>query len=246
MSDVLLLDLDGVLLDNRKWQAEQKRLSSQAFSDLLGGEDLDWASHHPELWQSVWLEGTKTYKEDQGHRRLNLSRWWDRVHAEWIGQLCGVVGVDTPETFEQRVDVAERAKTFVFLNTTAVYERAAGAIQQLAKGYELHMASGNPAWIIETILERLGVRDLVGEPFGCDLIGYQKGHDRFYPAILDSLGASPGSTAVVDDSESHLQRAANHGLRTIRVLEDPTPSSADVSIASISELPDVIDWVFRD
>ena len=107
------------------------------------------------------------------------------------------------------------------------------------------MASGNPAWIIETVLERLGVRRLAGEPFGCDLIGYQKGHENFYPAILESVGALPERTAVVDDGESHLERAADLGLNTIRVLESPGPSSADAAIGSISELPDVIDHMFR-
>ena len=63
-----------------------------------------------------------------------------------------------------------------------------GAIEKLSGQFEIHMASGNPSFVVETVLPRLGVSDRVGRPFGSDLVGCQKGDSRFYPAILEACG----------------------------------------------------------
>ena len=137
------------------------------------------------------------------------------------------------------MDVAERALTHLYENTEAVCPGSPDAVKRLSDDFEIHMASGNPAWIIETVLSRLGVRDLIGKPFGSDLIGFQKGHGQFYPAIVEAVGAKPSDVIVVDDGETALASARKAGLMTVKV-GGVEPGRFDLAVSSLAELPDVI------
>lgn len=234
--------MDGVILDNERWEEESARLGGQALASLLGGDPGAWAAHQERVWQEVWRRGSREFRGDPGLRGLNLSRWWDRVEAEWIAEVCGVVGVAAPETFEERVDVAERATVHILENTEGVFPGAAKAIEELSGRFEIHMASGNPSFVVETVLRRLGVRDRVGRPFGSDLVGCQKGDSRFYPAILEAVEAVPSRAVVVDDGEEPLAWARAAGLRTVKVGGPPS-DEADLAVGSLAELPDVISEV---
>lgn len=236
---VLLLDVDGVLLDNERWEEESARLGGPALASLLGGDPEVWAAHQERVWQEVWRRGCSEFRGDPGRRGLNLSRWWDRVEAEWIAQVCEVVGVEAPQTFEERVDVAERATIRILENTEGVFPGAPGAIEELSGPFEIHMASGNPSFVVETVLRRLGVSDRVGRPFGSDLVGHQKGDSRFYPAILEAVGAEPSRAIVVDDGAEPLAAARAAGLKTVRV-GGPPGAGSDLTVGSVAELPDVI------
>lgn len=235
----LFLDVDGVILDNAMWEAESSRLAGAAFSELLGGDADVWAEHQERLWLRVWNRGNEEYTEALGLRRLNLSRWWDRLHAEWVVQLCDQVGMEAPGTFEERVDVAERALTNVYLNTRAVFPGAAAVIEALAKDFEIHTASGNPSWVIETLLTGMGIRELIGRPFGSDLVGLQKGHRTFHARILNKVGSMPQESIVVDDHETPLLAARELGATTVRV-GDAGSGEFDLAIESLSDLPNAI------
>ena len=235
----LLLDLDGVILDEEQWDLESARLAGSAFTPLLGGDPNAWALYQRKVWLEVWKQASVEYKEDRGLRRLNLARWWDRLNAQWIVELCRIVEVQAPGTFEERVDVAERALTHLYENTEAICPGSSGAIKRLSDDFEIHMASGNPAWIIETVLSRLRVRNLIGKPFGSDLLGFQKSHEQFYPAIVEAVGAKLSNVIVVDDGEVALASARKAGLKTVKVGHSE-PSRFDLSVSWLAELPDVI------
>ena len=239
---VLLLDVDGVILDNERWEEESARLGGPALASLLGGDPGAWAAHQERVWQEVWRRGCQEFRGDAGLRGLNLSRWWDRVEAEWIAEVCAVVGVAAPETFEERVDVAERATVHILENTESVFPGAAEAIEELSGRFEIHMASGNPSFVVETVLRRLGVRDRVGRPFGSDLVGCQKGDSRFYPAILEAVEAVPSRAVVVDDGEEPLASARAAGLRTVKV-GGAASNESDLAVGSLAELPEFISEV---
>lgn len=234
--DFVLLDLDGVLLNNDEYSPEFDRLAESAFVPLLGGEAASWVRHHEAVWRRVQERGWQEYVAEPGLRGLNLARWWDRVHAEWIEEACIAVGVEPPPTFEQRVDAAERVLAHFFQNTQSVVPEAAATIHAVSEAHQVHMASGNPGWVVETVLDRLTVRDRVGHPFGSDLVGFQKGHDQFYPTILDAVGAKADQTIVVDDGDDALARAARLGIVTVKVGA-PGDAGHDHRIQTISELP---------
>jgi len=233
---VVLLDVDGVLLDHTQWEQEWARLAGPALCPVLGGNSQAWVEHQEAVWQRVWQQACREDARELGLRGLNLSRWWDRVFAEWIAELCACVGVDSPATFEERVDAAERVLSFFHQHTEAVVPGAAEAIMSLSGTFDIHMASGNPSWIVENILARLGVTNVVGTPFGSDLVGVQKGNERFYPTILERVGVSGREAILVDDGDGCLANASRWGIRTVKV-GDPGSSDHEATIPTIAGLP---------
>ena len=112
-------------------------------------------------------------------------------------------------------------------------------IKALAKNFEIHTASGNPSWVVETLLSGMGVRELIGKPFGSDLVGYPKGHRTFHVRILKEVGALPEDSIVVDDDDSPLLAARKLGAKTVKV-GGAGLDHFDLTIGSLSELPDAI------
>lgn len=93
--------------------------------------------------------------------------------------------------------------------------------------------------MIETLLTGMGIRELIGRPFGSDLVGYQKGHRTFHARILNEVGARPQESIVVDDHEMPLLAAAKLGAETVRV-GNAGSCEFDLAIESLSELPNAI------
>lgn len=237
---VVLLDVDGVLLDNAQMDQEWTRLAGSAFCPVLGGRAEAWLEHQAAVWQRVWQQACREDTGSLGLRGMNLARWWDRVHAEWIAQTCAAVGVVPPATFEERVDAAERVFAYFLLHTEAVVPGAAAAIRSLSPAFEIHMASGNPSWIVEKVLERLGVSNVVGRPFGSDLVGVQKGNERFYPTILEQVGVPGEDTLLVDDADGSLANAAKWGIGTVKV-SDSSVLTPGLAIPTLADLPRLLE-----
>ena len=240
----MLLDVDGVILDNSLYDPEWDRLAGQAFAPLLGGNPAAWPAAQVDAWRRVSSKRFREIDEMPESNRPHPSAWWDSLNAEWIEEACKLVGVTAPGTPRARTDVAEQALDFFCRNTESFFPGVADAITQLAQRFELHMASGNPAWIVEALLRRLDVRDLVGHPFGSDLAGAHKGtpYEQFYRAITDKIGGHPEKLIVVDDYDKPLAAARElFGAVTVRV---GTPSETDgdnIVIDRLSSLPALID-----
>jgi phosphoglycolate phosphatase-like HAD superfamily hydrolase len=241
---VMLLDVDGVILDHDRSDPEWERLAGQAFSPHLGGAPDAWHAAQSDAWSRV---SAREYRELDGLPESSwphASDWWDRVNAQWIEEACKLVGVTAPRTPKARADIAERALDFYCRNTRGVFPGTADVIAQLAERFELHMASGNPARIVEALLRRLNVRELIGFPFGSDLAGALKRapHEQFYRAITTKIGGHPEKLIVVDDYDRPLAAARElFGAVTVRV---GTPSETDgdnIVIDRLSSLPALID-----
>ena len=235
---VLLLDLDDVLLDLTHWDEEWIRIGPDILPSVLDVDPIAWAKGQRAVFEKVWLAATKTFRPVLGLRRRNLARWWERVHAEWIEASCRAAGGTAPPTFEERVDASKRIHAAFFARADVVFEGAAEAIVALSERFDLHMASGNPAWVIEMALERIGVRELVGYPFGSDLAGVQKAHPDFYPTILRTIGVDGSRVMLADDGDVPLRNAAKHGILPVRI--GPAGDGSGLHSPSISALPDVL------
>ncbi len=235
----VLLDLDGVILDNDQWLPEWERLAESAFVEILGGEVSSWIRHQEETWQRVRVRGFQDYNDEGGLRGLNLARTWDRLHADWIVETCAAVGVAAPKTREGQVDAAERVLTHFYLNTRGVFPGVVEAVSELGNSFDIHMASGNPSWIVQTVLDRLGLQDIVGKPFGSDLLGVRKESQSFYPKIFGEIGANPKDVFVVDDEDDALAAAERAGAKTVKVGKASNRSYGFI-VESLSELPQLI------
>ena len=239
---VMLLDVDGVILDSDQYDPEWERLAGQAFVPLLGGDPEAWPAAQSAAWNSVTARRFSELDEMSESERPHPSVWWDGLYAEWVEEACKLAGVSTP-TPEERARVGDAAFDFYCRNARGVFPETAGTIARLAERFELHMASGNPAWIVEAVLRGLGVRHLVGQPFGSDLAGALKRapFEQFYRGIEAKIGQA-SKPIVVDDDERCLAAARKTlGAITVRV---GTPSEGDgdnIVIDRLSSLPALID-----
>jgi FMN phosphatase YigB (HAD superfamily) len=211
---IVLLDVDGVLLDNALYDAEWERLADPACIPKLGGRPGQWA----EALHSAWFDAARALLARPAEERPAPAVWWRELQAEWIARACTLAGVDAPASLEQRAQAGRDALAHYFGHTQALVPGAAAAIAELAERFELHMSSGNPAFIVELVLERLGVRPLVGHPFGSDLLGiYKQQAAHFYRALFERIDADPAEIWVVDDMDGPLAAAHALGARTIKI-----------------------------
>lgn len=234
---ILLLDLDGVILDIDRYYPEWERLAGDAFAPLLGGDPERWILAEREAWHgprhAEYLELLRADPE-----AVPPAEQWDReVHADWIERSCRLVGVEPPATEAERYDAARAARRHYYLHTRAS-EGASEPIASLAREFEIHTASGNSSWLVEAALEGSGVRADVGEAFGWDLLGVPKDDPHaFYEAILSVLGVAAGRrVVVVDDLAEKLDAAADLGLETVHVAR-ASSDGAHARVGSLAEVP---------
>ena len=236
---VVLLDVDGVLLDNASFDTEWERLGADAFG-FLGGDPSSLAGVLDRAWKRVEGEHVRALARTEPSERPPPSIWWDQANADWIEEACRLVGVAAPAVAEDRVAAAERGLSFYFNHTQALIPGAARAIERLAGSFEIHMASGNPAFVVEIVLDRLGVRELVGHPFGSDLLGEYKQHGvDFYRRIGSRIGTG-APLIVVDDLDGPLASAREVGAIAVKVGTDPGEAH-HLAIDALEELPGHLD-----
>ena len=144
-----------------------------------------------------------------------------------------------PKTREGQVDVAERILTHYYQNTRGVLPGVEEAVKELGKNHAIHMASGNVSWIVQTVLERLDLRNIVGKPFGLDLLGVRMDSQTFYSKIFQEVGADPQDVLIVDDEDVALEAAQRAGAKTAKVGK-ASNHSCDFIVESLSELPQLI------
>jgi FMN phosphatase YigB (HAD superfamily) len=234
---VMLLDVDGVLLDIGMQMAEWDRLADHVFEPLLGARDGGWAA----LQRGAWLDTSRRisnalWKLDAA-QRPPPSSFWNELLEQWITQLCASAELNAPATVEDRALLGQRALAGYARNSRAVVSAAAETIASLSQRFELHMASGNPAFVVESVLEGIGVRELVGFPFGSDLASaYKEESARFYTSICERLGVNPEHVWVVDDRDTHLAAARALGAKTIKI--GPASNARhDLVLPQLSALP---------
>jgi FMN phosphatase YigB (HAD superfamily) len=232
---IVLLDLDGVLLDNDRYDAEWDRLAPLAFADRLGGNPGAWAAAQGAAWRKVEPEARERFDRLPVEGRPSVADWWDEMNAAWVEESCALVGVDAPATRRERIAAGERAVAVYYTNTGAIVPGAGDAVRVLAARFELHMASGNPTIVVEAALRRIGVRASVGRAYGSDLAGAFKPGPAFYAAVFAGIGARAEDTIVVDDQEAALSAARALGARTVQV--GGTSAVADLVVATLADLP---------
>jgi len=77
--------------------------------------------------------------------------------------------------------------------------------------------------------------------------GYRKPDRKIYTILLDRIHESPSSCILIDDRFKNLRTASQLGMKTIKFLREDVAddSSSDFGITSFSQLPEIVDRVFK-
>jgi len=152
--------------------------------------------------------------------------------------MCEQVGVGMPADVDGTV---RASRAHVMAHIECAYSDAAPAVRAMhVRGLTLHLASGGQTYELEPYLRRMGIRELIGRPYGVDLLGVNKTSRRYYERIVADAGVDPRDALVVDSHARPLEWADAVGFRTVHVDRLRT-GSRFTRIASLDELDALLD-----
>lgn len=225
MTDCIFFDGAGVLLDTSAMPAQWQRLIGEFLAPRLGGEPSAWGPANAYAVARMWAR----YRDPGGTPRETHGR----LRRLWLREMCEKVGVPSPR---DAGTLAEETVAWISARVAAPMHGAAGAMRSLgAGGFRLFTSSAQPSLEIGGYLEAIGVRELLDETYGTDIIDRWKTNAAFYRKILEHAGVRAEDAVTVDDQERCLDWAKRAGFRTFLFAASGTASSHEV-LGSLSEL----------
>jgi FMN phosphatase YigB (HAD superfamily) len=207
----VFLDDGGVLNDNERRAPEWRRLLGEFFAPLLGGTPEAWGEANRVVFDGIWRDWQSL---------LNSGAeagpdWWPAQDPRWLAGMCEGVGVPVPADVDGTVKACRR---HVMARIDCAYPDAAAAMQAMRdRGITLHLASGGRTDELEPYMRRMGVWELIGKPYGVDLLGVSKTGPRYYERIAEDSGVDRREAIVVDDSATVLEWADATGFRAVHM-----------------------------
>lgn len=129
----------------------------------------------------------------------------------------------------------------------APMEGALEAIALTAERGPLALASSSPRRLIDATLARLGVGDRFAVITSAEDDRFGKPHPAVYLRAAEALGLAPTRCLVFEDSLNGVIAAKAARMRCVAVPEtsDPRFAVADLTLASLTELPGHLDALYR-
>jgi HAD superfamily hydrolase (TIGR01509 family) len=117
------------------------------------------------------------------------------------------------------------------------------ALRRAAARGPVAVASGSPREVIGTVLEILGLSDVVREYVSCDEVAGGKPLPDVYLEACRRIGITPERSLAIEDSLAGARAGKAAGMTVVLVPLDGAPSSAgaeeyaDVILTSLDQLP---------
>lgn len=197
--------------------------------------------------ERVWDEVRESLVRERG------GRWHDRAQRdmmgmsspEWSRYMHDVLELDESPA-EIDAEVVRRMEERYRASLPAV-AGAAEAVERIAAGFPLGLASSSNRPLIELALELLGVRGLFRATVSSEEVARGKPAPDVYLEAARRLEVDPERAAAVEDSHNGILSAKAAGLRVIAVPNAQFPpdggalAEADAVLRSLDELtPEVI------
>lgn len=101
---------------------------------------------------------------------------------------------------------------------TVLYPGAVDALEELRSGgYALGVCTNKPSGLAETLLTKLGVRELFGSMIGADTLPVRKPDPQPYLEAVRLAGGDPGMSLLVGDTETDVKTAQAAGVPVVLV-----------------------------
>ncbi|WP_460977607.1 hexitol phosphatase HxpB [Spirosoma knui] len=201
---------------------------------LLVDSEPHWRAMERDVFSTVGLQLTDDEcKQTTGMPILDVVKYW-YARAPWPAE-------DQPG--RRLVDLAEAITDGVHVRIANLAEPMPGAIEVLEffaqQGLPAAIASASPMSLIEVVVTRLGIRDLLTLWHSATLEARNKPAPDVYLGTARKLGVSPADCVAFEDSGSGLRSAHAAGMRTIAVpaafeRNDPKFDLADVILPSLT------------
>ena len=187
--------------------------------------------------------------------------WWDEVRRDLAARAgrpwppdatTAMMGMSTPEWSSylvETVGVPGTAPEAAHATIEAMAERyrahlpllpgAAEAVRRMAGARKVGLASSSPRVLIDTVLDRAGLADLVGASVSTEEVAAGKPAPDGYARACELLGVEPSRAFAVEDSTNGILSAHAAGLTVIAAptpFHPPRPDAAALAAATISGL----------
>lgn len=184
----VIFDLDGTLADTS--------------ADLITAANACFVAegHGPQLDETE--DALTAFRGGRAMLRLGFSR-------------IGIEGEDAVDAqyqpflnhYAQHIDVK-----------TQLYPGAVEAVEDLRMaGYAVGICTNKPHGLAETLLTRLGVRDLFGSMIGADTLPVRKPDPAPYFEAVKQAGGNPATSVLIGDTETDAKTAAAAGVPLVLV-----------------------------
>lgn len=189
----IVFDLDGTLADT---SADLIAAANWCFEDLGHGAVLD-----PKADAATALRG--------GRAMLNLG--FSRVDAK-----AGTPEIDReyPRLLAAYAECIDRE--------TTMYPGAVDAIKALrGRGWNTAICTNKPEGLAETLMQRLGVRDLFGALVGADTLPVRKPDAAPYVSSVERAGGTVAQSLLIGDTVTDRDTARAAGVPVVLVTFGP-------------------------
>ena len=101
---------------------------------------------------------------------------------------------------------------------TILYPGTLDAVEALrTQGYKVGICTNKPEGLAETLLQRLGVRDMFGSLIGADTLPVRKPDPAPFTASVTRAGGDPAQSLLVGDTETDVMTARAAGVPIVLV-----------------------------
>jgi HAD superfamily hydrolase (TIGR01509 family) len=177
--------------------------------------------------EQVWDDVRERLAQERG------GRWHDRAQAdmmgmsspEWSRYMHDELGLaESPEEINDEVvrRMLERYQTELPL-----IEGAVEAVERLAGGFRLAVASSSNRPLIEAVLETAGIAGRFEAVVSSEEVARGKPAPDVYLEAARRLGVAPARAAAVEDSSNGLRAAHAAGLRVVALPNAHYPPAPD-------------------
>lgn len=189
----VIFDLDGTLADT---SGDLIAAANAAFRAMGHGDMLD-----PGADQHTAFRG--------GREMLRLG--FKRLGGDW-----------SEEDVDRGYPVLLQAYEADIDRHTRLYPGAEQAVETLrSKGFRVGVCTNKPAGLAETLLRRLGVRDMFGSMVGADTFPVRKPDPLPYRKSVELAGGAVESSFLIGDTETDRATARNAGVASVLVTFGP-------------------------
>lgn len=188
----VIFDLDGTLADT---SADLIAAANHCFCGLGLGDLLD-----PKADKLTAFQGGRAML------RLGFSRVQGFGHEEVKRQYPVLL-----EAYAENID-----------NETRLYPGAVEAIEALrSQNFAVGICTNKPEGLAETLMTRLGVRNLFGSLVGGDTLPVRKPDPAPYAAAVEQAGGWVPQSFLLGDTETDLKTARAAGVQSVLVTFGP-------------------------
>jgi HAD superfamily hydrolase (TIGR01509 family) len=192
--------------------------------------------------EHVWDEARQQLARERGGRWTeNASRdMMGMSSLEWSRYMRQTIGVaDPPEQIS--AEVVRRLQK-IYREDLPLFAGAREAVERLARGWPLGLASSSNRELIDLVLALSGLAPLFRATVSSEEVAGGKPAPDVYLEAARRLGVPAARCTAVEDSENGIRSAKAAGMRVLAIPNPRYPptdealAEADVVLASLAEL----------